>query len=118
MRIVIAGASGLLGTSMSETFRKAGHNVVSLVRREPASADEISWDPAAGRLDPGALSGADAVVNLSGAGIGDRPWTRKRVEELFSSRVGPTQTLANAMQQLEAPPAVFISQSGSGYYGD
>ncbi|WP_411376184.1 TIGR01777 family oxidoreductase [Arthrobacter sp. MPF02] len=118
MRIVIAGASGLLGTSMSETFRNGGHDVVSLVRRGAASADEISWDPAAGRLDPGALAGADAVVNLSGAGIGDRPWTRKRVEELFSSRVGPTKTLANAMRQLDVPPAVFISQSGSGYYGD
>ncbi|TLM86691.1 TIGR01777 family protein [Pseudarthrobacter sp. NamE2] len=118
MRIVIAGASGLLGTSMSETFRNAGHDVVSLVRRGAASADEISWDPGAGRLDPGALAGADAVVNLSGAGIGDRPWTRKRVEELFSSRVGPTVTLANAMWQLDVPPAVFISQSGSGYYGD
>ena len=80
MRIVMAGASGLLGTSMSETFTKAGHDVVSLVRGDPASASEVRWDPAAGDLDPQALAGADAVVNLSGAGIGDRPWTRKRVE--------------------------------------
>lgn len=118
MRIVMAGASGLLGTSMSETFTKAGHDVVSLVREDPASASEIRWDPAAGDLDPQALAGADAVVNLSGAGIGDRPWTRKRVEELFSSRVGATQTLTQAMRQLDSPPAVFISQSGSNYYGD
>ena len=118
MRIVMAGASGLIGTSMSETFRNAGHEVVSLVRREPASASQIQWDPAAGRLDPQALAGADAVVNLSGAGIGDRPWTRKRVDELFSSRLGPTRTLTEAMRQLDSPPPVFISQSGSGYYGD
>lgn len=118
MRIVIAGASGLIGTHMSATFRSAGHEVVSLVRREPASAAELRWDPAAGDLDPMALTGADAVVNLSGAGIGDRPWTRRRVEELFSSRVNSTRTLTRAMQQLDSPPPVFISQSGSGYYGD
>ncbi|MDF2049441.1 TIGR01777 family oxidoreductase [Arthrobacter sp. Cr_A7] len=118
MRIVIAGASGLLGTSMSATFRDAGHDVVTLVRREPASDSEIRWDPAAGQLNPAALAGADAVVNLAGAGIGDRPWTRKRVDELFSSRVGATQTLTQAMHQLDVPPATFISQSGSNYYGD
>lgn len=118
MRIVMAGASGLIGTSMSEIFRKAGHDVVSLVRREAASASEIRWDPASGHLDPQSLAGADAVVNLSGAGIGDRPWTRKRVDELFSSRIGPTQTLTQAMRQLDSPPPVFVSQSGAGFYGD
>jgi uncharacterized protein (TIGR01777 family) len=118
MRIVMAGASGPIGTSMSESFTKAGHDVVSLVRGNPASASEVRWDPAAGELDPQALAGADAVVNLSGAGIGDRPWTRKRVEELFSSRVDSTRTLTHAMRQLDSPPAAFISQSGSNYYGD
>jgi uncharacterized protein (TIGR01777 family) len=114
----MAGASGLLGTSISTTFRDAGHDVVTLVRRKPASAAEVRWDPAAGQLDPGALAGADAVINLSGAGIGDRPWTRRRVDELFNSRVGSTQALTEAMRQLDTPPSVFISQSGSGYYGD
>ncbi|WP_142035641.1 TIGR01777 family oxidoreductase [Arthrobacter sp. SLBN-100] len=118
MRIVIAGASGLIGTHMSATFRAAGHQVVSLVRRKPSSAAEVQWNPAAGELDPKALAGADAVVNLSGAGIGDRPWTRRRVEELFSSRLDSTRTLTNAMRQLDSPPPAFISQSGSGYYGD
>ncbi|MHC6231249.1 TIGR01777 family protein [Pseudarthrobacter sp. AG30] len=118
MHIVMAGASGLIGTSMSAAFRDAGHSVVTLVRRQPAGASEIRWDPAAGVLDPGALAGADAVVNLAGAGIGDKPWTRRRVEELFSSRLAPTRTLVQAMAQLETPPATFISQSASGYYGD
>ncbi|HEY1154983.1 MAG TPA: TIGR01777 family oxidoreductase [Arthrobacter sp.] len=118
MHIVMAGASGLIGTSMSAAFRDAGHSVVTLVRRPPAGAGEVRWDPAAGVLDPSVLAGADAVVNLSGAGIGDRPWTRKRVEELFSSRLGPTRTLVQAMAQMDTPPATFISQSASGYYGD
>ena len=118
MRIVIAGASGLIGTHMSATFRAAGHEVISLVRRDASSAAEVRWNPAAGELDPNALAGADAVVNLSGAGIGDRPWTHKRVAELFSSRLGPTRTLTDAMRRLDSPPPVFISQSGAGYYGD
>ncbi|MDQ0691578.1 uncharacterized protein (TIGR01777 family) [Arthrobacter sp. W4I7] len=118
MRIVIAGASGLIGTHMSATFRDAGHQVVSLVRREPSSAAEVRWNPAAGELDPRALAGADAVVNLSGAGIGDRPWTRRRVEELLKSRLDATRTLTQAMGQLDSPPQVFVSQSGANYYGD
>jgi len=118
MRIVIAGASGLIGTHLSATLRSAGHDVVALVRRAPASASEIRWDPAAGRLDPQALSGSDAVINLSGAGIGDRYWTRRRIDELFTSRLDATRTLTDAMKKLENPPLTFVSQSASGYYGD
>ena len=118
MRIVIAGASGLIGTNLSATLRSAGHDVVALVRRVPASASEIRWDPTAGQLDPQALSGSDAVVNLSGAGIGDRPWTRRRIDELFTSRLDATRTLTGAMKKLDNPPRTFVSQSASGYYGD
>ncbi|MBE4716742.1 TIGR01777 family oxidoreductase [Pseudarthrobacter sp. AB1] len=118
MRIVIAGASGLIGTHLSATLREAGHDVTTLVRREPASAAEIRWDPAAQRLDPQALAGADAVINLSGAGIGDRPWTRGRIDELLTSRLAATSTLTAAMAKLDHPPRTFISQSGSNYYGD
>ncbi|WP_456505721.1 TIGR01777 family oxidoreductase [Arthrobacter sp. UYCu723] len=118
MRIVVAGASGLIGTALSSSLRNAGHDVGTLVRRPPASPAEFQWDPAAGRIDDAALRGADAVVNLSGAGIGDRPWTRSRINELRSSRLGATRTLTTAMARQETPPAVFLSQSASGYYGD
>lgn len=118
MRIVMAGASGLIGSDMSARLHSDGHDVVRLVRRPPDSPAEVQWDPAAGQLDPGCLEGVDAVINLSGAGIGDRPWTRNRIKELFRSRLDPTRTLAEAMKRLENPPATFISQSGAGYYGD
>lgn len=118
MRILIAGASGLIGTALSHALRSEGHDVVALVRRAPASPAEFQWDPAAGRIDDTALKGADAVVNLSGAGIGDRPWTRARIEELRSSRLGATQTLTGAIARTDTPPAVFLSQSASGYYGN
>lgn len=118
MRVVIAGASGLIGTHLSDVLRHDGHEVVTLVRRAPISASEVTWDPAARRLDPAALAGCDAVVNLSGAGIGDRPWTRRRIAELFRSRLDATGTLTQAMHRLDTPPHTFISQSASGYYGD
>ncbi|MEC5192449.1 MULTISPECIES: TIGR01777 family oxidoreductase [unclassified Arthrobacter] len=117
MRIIIAGASGLIGTAISSTLRSAGHEVGTLVRRPPAAPDEYQWNPGEGSIDDTALKGADAVVNLSGAGIGDRPWTASRVTELRSSRLGATRTLTAAMGRLDSPPAVFLSQSGSGYYG-
>ncbi|WP_445154617.1 TIGR01777 family oxidoreductase [Arthrobacter sp. Hor0625] len=117
MRILIAGASGLIGTAVSGTLRASGHDVATLVRKPPSSTAEYQWDPAAGRIDDRALEGADAVINLSGAGIGDRPWTRRRITELSTSRLGPTRTLAAAMARMETPPSVFLSQSASGYYG-
>ncbi len=118
MHIVIAGASGLIGTELSATLRAAGHEVVSLVRRKPSSPQEVQWDPAVRRLDPLALAGADTVINLAGAGIGDRPLTRRRISELYASRLGATGTLTEAMGRLDEPPRTFISQSASGYYGD
>jgi len=118
MRIIVAGASGLIGTAISSTLRNAGHDVGTLVRRAPATPSEFQWNPAEGSIDDTALTGADAVINLSGAGIGDRPWTRSRINELRSSRLGATTTLAAAMGRQDTPPAVFLSQSGSNYYGN
>jgi len=103
---------------LSASLRQAGHEVVALVRRKPSSPAEIQWDPAAHRLDPAALSGADAVINLSGAGIGDRPWTSARIKELLGSRLRATHTLVEAMGRLDDPPQTFISQSGADYYGN
>lgn len=118
MRIVMAGASGLIGTALSSRLSADGHDVLRLVRRPPASPSEIPWDPATGTLDPACLEGAGAVINLSGANIGARPWTPHRIDELFRSRLDPTRTLTAAMRRVDSPPLTFISQSGAGYYGD
>ncbi|MGF6836126.1 uncharacterized protein (TIGR01777 family) [Paenarthrobacter sp. TE4293] len=117
MRIVMSGASGMIGTALSEHLAAQGHEVIRLVRRPAKEPSEWTWDPAAGELDEAVLDTADAVVNLSGAGIGDRPWTKKRIKVLRESRLQATQTLTAAMRRLGTPPATFISQSASGYYG-
>ncbi|QTG79936.1 TIGR01777 family oxidoreductase [Arthrobacter crystallopoietes] len=118
MKILISGASGLIGKALAGHLVSSGHRVGRLVRRPPRGEGEFEWDPAAGRLDPRVVAGHDAVVNLSGSPLRARPWTRSSREQLYSSRVASTRTLAGAINQLETPPKVFISQSGSGIYGD
>jgi len=118
VRIIIAGASGFLGTTLTKGLRAAGHEVVRLVRRTPHGSDEVSWNPAAGELDPGVLTGADVAVNLTGAGVGDRRWTAAYKAELRSSRLDPTVTLSAALAAAKDGPHVLLNASAIGYYGD
>jgi uncharacterized protein (TIGR01777 family) len=117
MRILLAGASGTIGTALTRQLEK-NHEVTRLVRRSPKGPGEIRWNPSSGELDVAAVEQADAVINLSGAGIAGGLWTRSYKETLYSSRILPTRTLVQAMRKAKNPPEVFISQSASGYYGD
>lgn len=118
MRIVVSGASGLIGSALVPALRADGHSVVRLVRHAPRAVDEVEWDPYADRLDPSALSGADAVVNLSGAGVGDRRWTSAYRRTLERSRVGSTATLSRGMATAEPRPRTLLSASAVGWYGN
>ena len=117
MRVVIAGASGFLGTHLSDHLRVHGHEVTALVRREPSSARESRWDPSAGRVDAAVIGRADAVVNLAGASIAVNPHARKWSTEVLDSRVSTTRTLAEAIAASERPPA-FLAGNGIAFYGD
>ncbi len=116
MRVVVAGASGLIGSALVRDLHAAEHDVVRLVRRRPRAVDEREWDPPAGRIDDGALDGADAVVNLCGAGIASRRWSHARKQMLLNSRVEPTEVLAAAVAERGIP--VLVNASAVGYYGD
>jgi uncharacterized protein (TIGR01777 family) len=117
MRIVMGGATGLIGTALAASLRQDGHDVIRLVRRAPAGRGQVQWDP--GRtLDPAVLSGSDAVVNLSGAPIAGGWWTQSRKRLLHDSRVSATTTLVAAITAAEAPPPVLLSGSAIGWYGD
>lgn len=118
MRIVVSGASGLIGTALVTHLRAAGHDVLTLVRRQPRSAAEIRWDPAEGLLDSSALVGVQAAVNLSGAGIGDRRWTESYRRLVVDSRTSSTRLLAASLAKLDPLPTVLLSGSAIGYYGD
>lgn len=120
MRVIVGGASGMIGSGLVARLRERGDHVVRLVRREPV-ADEIRWDPASGVIDTEALAGADAVVNLSGASISRLPWTRAWRQEILSSRVTATTAIVQALHALDRdgrPVPVLVSGSAVGYYGD
>jgi uncharacterized protein (TIGR01777 family) len=118
MKVVISGASGLIGTALVRSLEGDGHEVVRLVRRAPTGKDEIEWDPGHGRLDEARLEGVDAVVNLAGAGIGDKRWSEERKRTVIESRTRATTLLAEALASLQRKPEAFVSGSAIGYYGD
>jgi uncharacterized protein (TIGR01777 family) len=118
MRILISGASGLLGSAIRPALTAAGHETVALVRHTPRE-NEVQWDPAQ-PLDPQKLNGFDAVIHLSGKNIAGR-WTEQSKRELRDSRVRSTQTLATAAAESfrnTGMPRVLIAASAIGYYGD
>jgi len=117
-RIVVAGASGLLGTALVHFLLTQGHEVVRLVRRGPAGPGEALWDPARGELAPSVVSGADAVVNLSGENVGAGRWSVARRDAILRSRVDATRTLVAAIKAAQLPPEVFVSASAVGFYGE
>ena len=117
MRVVIAGASGFLGTHLADHLRVHGHEVHALVRREPASAHESRWDPDAGQVDSELVDRADAVVNLAGASVAGNPHSARWAEEVMTSRVRTTRLLAETVAASERP-AAFLAGNGISWYGD
>jgi len=118
MDVIVTGSHGLIGTALVRSLEGEGHRVRRLVRGTPRGADEVRWDPAAGTIDADGLAGADAVVHLAGPGIADKRWTDARKRELRDARVDGTRLLAEALAGLSSPPAVLVSGSAIGYYGD
>ena len=116
MRVVIAGASGFLGTHLADHLRVHGHEVTALVRRE-AGARESRWDPYSGELDRHVIESAHAVVNLAGSPLFGNPHSEKYRRQLLESRVVTTRVLAEAIAASERPPA-FLANNGTSFYGD
>jgi len=118
LRVLLSGASGLIGAALTAFLDTGGHACFSLVRRAPRSEREIQWDPAAGRLDAARLERFDACVHLSGENIASGRWTAARKRRLRESRINSTSLLAATLARLARPPATFICASAIGYYGD
>jgi len=116
--VVISGASGLIGSSLTTSLQADGHRVRRLVRGGVSGGDNIAWDPETGRIDAPALEAVDAVVNLAGEGIGEQKWTDEQKRRIRDSRVRGTAALAAAAAGREQKPRVFISGSAVGYYGN
>jgi uncharacterized protein (TIGR01777 family) len=117
LRVAVSGASGLIGTALGAFLSTGGHEVLKLVRRAPAAANEIAWDPANDRVDAERLEGLDALVHLAGENIGAGRWTERRKRALADSRVLSTALLARTLASLGHKPRVWLSASGVAYYG-
>lgn len=118
LRILVSGASGLVGSALSSFLGTAGHEVWKLVR-DPVSSQErsIYWDPKKREMDYKACEDFDAVIHLAGENIAGR-WTRKKKRRIRDSRVEGTRFLVEQLRQLKSPPRCFLCASAVGYYGD
>jgi uncharacterized protein (TIGR01777 family) len=116
--VAISGASGLIGSALTESLRADGHRVLRLTRGGVTGDDTIGWDPQAGRIDAPALEGIDAIVHLAGEGIGEHRWSDEQKRKIRESRVRGTAVLAGAVASRERKPSVFVSGSAIGYYGN
>lgn len=116
-RIVISGASGLIGSALASALREDGIAVTTLVRRPPRTLDEVQWWPGERELDPDVLAGAQAIVALGGASVGRLPWTPRYRRALVDSRLVTTRAIATAVRALRTDAPALVSASAVGYYG-
>lgn len=114
--IVIAGSSGLIGVALTAALRSTDRRVVRLVRHKPVGSDEVYWNPESGEFDAAALDGVDSVVNLCGAGIGDKRWSGAYKQALRDSRIDPTEVISAAVVRAGVP--TLVNASAVGFYGD
>lgn len=117
MRVLVSGASGLVGTALREALAARGDEVATL-SRSPRGANAFAWDPAAGTIDARALDGVDAVVHLAGESIAAGRWSAARKAAIRDSRVQGTGLLARLIAESSPRPLVMVSASAVGFYGD
>lgn len=115
-RVLVTGASGLLGCALVPTLKSRGYEVSKLVRGQASGSDEIRWDPAQ-PLSPDAVSDFDAVVHLAGESVVGR-WTTTKKAKIRESRVAGTRALTHALAKAAKRPRVLIAASATGFYGD
>jgi len=119
MRILVSGASGLIGSALIPYLMAHRHDVSRLVRTSAkAGSGEIPWNPPAGILDASSVEGFDAVVHLAGENIAGGRWTAARKRQIFESRSKGTRLLAGTLSRLAHPPKVLVSASAIGFYGE
>ena len=122
MRVAVTGSTGLIGRALVERLASGGHQAVPVVRAagsgKPTGTSAVAWDPSQGEIDSAGLEGIDAVVHLAGEPIAARRWSDEQKQRIANSRTRGTALLAGALARLDQPPAVLVSASAIGYYGD
>ena len=115
MDVAITGASGLIGSALVDALRARGETVTTIGRGPDA---DVRWDPMAGTIDGDRLDGVEAVVHLAGESLGEKKWTPEQKDKILESRVRGTELIATTIAGRATKPAVLVSGSAIGFYGD
>ncbi len=118
MRVAVTGSTGFIGRAVVGTLGDRGHDVVRLVRSGPFAVDRVLWDPNGGTIDGAGLGRIDGVVHLAGEPIGAKRWTAAQKQRILASREQGTQLIARTVASMHPVPAVLVSGSAIGFYGD
>jgi len=118
MKILITGASGLIGQALQKSLRARGHELLLTTREEPKDANHIQWDADAGFAKTDELEGIDAVIHLAGESIAALRWTDEKKKAIRESRVKGTRSVVDTIARLKAKPKVLVAASAVGYYGE
>src|SRR4051812_47446181 len=118
MKILITGATGLIGTALQKSLSNKGHELLLTTRKEPRDKTYIQWDAANGFAEPERLEGVDAVVHLAGKSISGLRWTDEKKKAIRDSRVLGTRNIVDTISDLKDRPRVLIAASATGFYGD
>jgi uncharacterized protein len=118
MKILITGASGLIGTALQRSLRAKGHELLLATRGEAKGEEQVQWSIDDGFTELGRLEGIDAVVHLAGESVNGLRWTEEKKKAIRDSRVIGTRNLVNALSRLRERPNVLVSASAIGFYGE
>lgn len=118
MKILITGASGLIGRAICRTLEDKGHELLLASRSEPQGPNQIKWTVEHGFAEPERLEGVDAVIHLAGESISALRWSEAKKKAIRDSRILGTRSVVEAMEQMQQKPKVFFAGSATGIYGD
>lgn len=118
MKILITGASGLIGTALQKSFSEKGYETLLAGRGKPEKPNEIQWDVENGFAEPERLEGLDVVIHLAGETVSGLRWTEEKKKAIHDSRVLGTRNVVETISELDDRPKLLISASGMDFYGD